>query len=140
MLSLRKIEIPLDSKLQQIEEEAFSFSEVEELYFPESLEVLGKGQFYQTERLTKIAISPLNNRYTLKGGKYLLGKSDENNDEFDILLFASRDIEEPLIPPNIKIIASFAFHQCKNLRKVEFPVDSNLQTIGESAFSFSSIE
>ena len=43
MLSLRKIEIPLDSKLQQIEEEAFSFSEVEELYFPESLEVLGKG-------------------------------------------------------------------------------------------------
>ncbi|KAK8867106.1 hypothetical protein M9Y10_010078 [Tritrichomonas musculus] len=57
-----------------------------------------------------------------------------------ILLFANRNIEEISIPSNIKIISSFAFNNCKKLRKVEFPTNSKLETIGPNAFSSSGIE
>ena len=39
-------------------------------------------------------------------------KSDENNNEFEILLFASRYINEISIPSNIKIISIGAFLSC----------------------------
>ena len=61
------------------------------------------------------------------------------NDEFDILLFASRDIEEISIPSNIKIISSYAFEFCRYLTNVEIPTDSNLQIIKSNAFYISTI-
>lgn len=64
----------------------------------------------------------------MKENKYLLGKSDPNNDEFDILLFASRDIEKISIPSNIRIISSYAFNYCLSLKKVEIPLNSNLES------------
>ena len=83
-----------------------------------------------TEKLTKITISPLNGQFIFKDDKYLLSKSNINNDKFDVLLFASSDIEE---------ISVFSFLGCKNLTKVEIPTNSNLQIIKSYAFSYSSI-
>lgn len=40
---------------------------------------------------------------------FIIGKSDIKSDNFDILYFARRDIENAIIPPFIKIIAPFAF-------------------------------
>ena len=46
--------------------------------------------------------------------KFLLGKTDQNSDDFDVLLFANRNLEgDEVIPPNIKIIASSAFNDTK---------------------------
>lgn len=45
-----------------------------------------------------------------------------------------------MIPSQVALIGEGAFHCCKNLRQVEFPNDSNLPIIDESAFSESSIE
>lgn len=66
--------------------------------------------------------------------KYLHGKSDPKNSEFDIFIFALRNIKEIEIPSSIKIISSLAFDDCKQLSKVDFASNSNLQTNGESAF------
>ena len=87
-----------------------------------------------TKNLTKIIISPSNNKFIFKDGKYLLSKSDEYKDEFDIFLFARRDINKISIPSNIKIISSGSFDNCQNLTKVEIPAVSKLQTIEEFAF------
>ena len=94
----------------------------------------------ETNDLTKITISPLNGQFMIKDDKYLIGKTDPNNEEFDILLFACRDIQEISIPSNIKIISSYAFENCNNLRKVEISPNSNLQIIGPHAFTDSNIE
>ena len=138
--NLTKIEIPKNSKLQTIGSSAFSNSKIEEIYFPTNLKELKEGWCNETKELTKIIISPSNKQFIFKDNKYLLGKNDENNNEFDILLFASRDIKEIFIPPDIQIISSYAFENCENLTKIEIPKNSKLQTIGSSAFSNSKIE
>ena len=73
-----------------------------------------------TKYLKKITISPTNCQFKFIDDKYLIGKSESKNDEFDKLLFVSRDIIEISIPTNIKIISSYAFDGCENLTKVLF--------------------
>ena len=68
----------------------------------------------------KFIISPLNDQFIFKDGKFLLGKSDSSNDEFDNLLFVRRDIEEFSIPSNIKIISPFAFDLSEIKKKISF--------------------
>lgn len=46
------------------------------------------------------------NQIIFKDDDYLLGKSDENNDDFNIILFVCRDIDKISIPPNFKIICT----------------------------------
>ena len=66
-----------------------------------------------------------------KDDKYLLGKSDINNDEFDILLFVRHDIYNFFIPSNIKIIGSFSF-EYSDITSILIP--SNVTKICENAF------
>ena len=54
-------------------------------------------------------ISPLNGQFIFKDDKFLLGKSEENNDDFDNLLFVYRDIKKVSITSNIKIISPYGF-------------------------------
>ena len=129
-----------DSAVKTIYGYVFSDKGFEELHFPASLDELKEGWCCNTEFLTKIVISPYNNNFIFKDNKFLLGKSDKNIDEFDVLLFARRDIREILIPSNIKIISSYAFDNCNNLEKVEFQENSNLQVIEEHAFAGSCID
>ena len=138
--NLIKIEIPTNSNLQTIESNSFALSKIEEIYFPASLKELKEGWCEGADNLRKIIISPSNGQFKFVDDKYLIGKSDENNDEFDTLLFVPRNIEEFSIPSNIKIISSYAFHDCFNIKKIEIPSNSNLQTIGKCAFSRSNIE
>ena len=124
--NLTKIEISTNSNLQ--------------IYFPTSLKELRKGWCQGISNLAKIIISPLNGQFIFKDNKYLLGKSDPSSDEFDALLFARRDIKEFSIPPNIKIISSYAFYDCIKLTKVRIPANSNLQKIEKFAFYLSEIK
>lgn len=87
---------------------------------------LEEGWCCGTNKLTKIIILPSNGQLILKDDKYLLGKTNPRNNEYDILLFASRNIEEVSIPSNIKILSSYSFYNCKNLAKVEIEPNYNL--------------
>ena len=137
---IRSIKFVEVSAVKTIYYGAFSCSCIEEIHFPASLRELKEGWCCDTFKLTKIIISPLNNRFKYINEKYLLGKINENNNEFDSFLFARRDIEEISIPSNIKVISPYAFYNCSSLTKVEIPTNSNLQTIDENAFLCSNIK
>ena len=137
--NLKNVEIPIDSNLQTIESCAFEFTKIREIYFPASLKELKDKWCSYTEKLIRITISPMNSQFMIKDDKYLVGKTDSNKDEFDILLFGFRCIKDISIPSNIKIISPFAFYECIYLTEVKIPKDSNLQIIGSNAFSYSNI-
>ena len=96
--NVKTIKFVEDSVVEVIYEYSFLFSSIEKIYFPAILKELKEGWCCETEYLTKITISPFNGQFIFKDDKYLLGKSNPNNDEFDVLLLASRDIEEFSIP------------------------------------------
>ena len=138
--NLKKIKITPKSNLQTIGSFAFGNTKIEDIYFPAGLRKLKKGWCYKTNNLTKIIISPSNNQFIFKDNKILLGKMDPNSDDFDILLFAARDIKEISISSNIKKISSYAFDNCQKLIKVDISPNSNLQTIESNAFQYSNIK
>ena len=118
--NLIKVEIPTNSNLQTIEKDAFSGSNIEEIYFPKSLIELKEGWCSDTEKLRRIIISPSNGQFIFKEDKYLICKSNENNEEFDKLLFVRRDIKEISIPQNTKIIGSYSFEYSK-IEEISIP-------------------
>ena len=54
--------------------------------------------------------------------------------------FSNSGIKIILLPENVTKICRFAFNNCRNLRKIEFPKNSDLQTIESQAFAFSVIK
>ena len=66
-----------------------------------------------------IIISPINDQFIFNDDKLLLGKTDPKDDEFDMILFASCEINKNYIPSNIKVISTYAFEFCINWREVE---------------------
>ena len=75
----------------------------------------------------------------MKNDKYL-EKMTKIKMKLTLFFDVCRDIEEAFIPSDIRTIASCAFYQYSHIRKAEFQADSNLEKIGERAFSFSYIE
>lgn len=108
--NLKSIKFTEDSELRIIEKEAFFHSSIFELSIPKSVEELQEG-WCSNLFLTNIIISSDNKNFTYldEEHKIIIGKSNKNNDFFDVLVFASRDIKEAVIPPKIKHICSFAF-------------------------------
>ena len=65
----------------------------------------------------------------------IVGKSDTNQDIFDTIIFANRDIEQVTIPNTIKYIKPNAFEYCHKLNSIEFSEDSKLTSLCNSFFS-----
>ena len=126
-----------ESAVSIIERYAFSFSEIEEIYFPKSLIELKVLGCSDTEKLKRIIISPFNGQFIFKEDKYLIGKCNQNNAEFDKLLFVRRDIKEISIPPKIKIIGSYSFDYSK-IEEISIP--PKIKIIGSYSFDYSKIE
>lgn len=139
---LKIFDIQIDSKIESFDERCIIFSQIEKLYIPSKCEFFGRGWCFHINTLNEITISPNNPnlKYLDDNHKIILGKSDENIDKFDSIVFACRDIIEITIPSFIKTIKSFAFENCKKLKNVEFLPDSNLEVIETAAFSDTSLE
>ena len=69
-----------------------------------------------------------------------VSKSNNENNIFDVFLFASRDIEEIIIPSFIKKISSYSFTACMKLKRIEFQEKSELESIEENAFGATQID
>lgn len=159
---IKSIQFPIDSELQSIEEFSFAGSSLESITIPSSVVELKDGWCIGTYKLTDVTIIPSNEQNVCYyDDKLILGKSDINSDNYDVLIFARRDIIDVEIPTNIKRIAPFAFHEstvrnvfiplhvtyigdhafscCPQLDRFEVSNDSELQTIDEYAFSYSLI-
>ena len=72
-----------DSAVSTFHRYALSHSNIEEIYFPESLIELKDGWCDSTPKLRRIIISPTNGQFIFKEEKYLIGKSNQNDNEFD---------------------------------------------------------
>ncbi|KAK8841019.1 hypothetical protein M9Y10_027856 [Tritrichomonas musculus] len=138
---LQTVFISENSKLLSIGKKAFSSSIIRSLYIPASVEELQEGWCLETGKLTKVVISPHNRNFKYLDEKHqiIVGKSDKNSENFDVLVFASREINQVTIPANIKHISSFCFEDCENLRTVVFSENSQLRSIGKNAFTSSKI-
>lgn len=162
--SLDFIEFALDSELEVIEKDAFYYIPIERISIPVKVKKLEDGWCKMVSDLIEVTINPDNLYFKNyeENEKLIVGKSDLNSNEYDVLVFACRYIEDATIPPNIKIIASYAFSQtqiesifiplhvkkickgaffdCKNLRNVAISKTSELQFIGKNAFYSAYVE
>lgn len=138
--SIYSIEFSEDSSLRKIEKKSFKDSSIERITIPSSLEELEEEWCACTNHLCHISVQPNNNRYKIyeKDRKILIGKSDIKSDNFDILVFACRDIKNVIIPSTIKHICSFAFSECK-FKSFEYEENSMLETVGRKIFDESDI-
>ena len=161
--SINSIQFPPDSKILTIEK-AFAFSTIHSISIPPSVTELKDGWCCNTPLLSKVTVMKNNKYYKNyeEDEKLILGKSDITKDEYDVLIFASRDIKKVTIPPNITTISSYAFSEssityihipshitqictgafdrCEKLQQVDIPHDSNLTKIEKCVFQLISIK
>lgn len=153
---LQSVGFSIDSEHVKIEKYAFYESTIESLIFPKLAE-LEDGWCLNTPNLTSILILPNNKNFFILDNKIVIGKSDNQKEEYDTIIFVCRDVQRVIIPSFIKIIgfSSFsksnireifipnqitnicesAFAGCINLDNVEIPKNSNLCEIGKYAFT-----
>lgn len=122
---------------------------------------LEDGWCTRLDHLTEVEVDRGNARYSRIGGKPVIGKSDISNEDYDTLIFCTRDSIEANIPATIKIIGAFSFSNSKfsriqipshvtqicegafscfhKLSRFEFEPNSELRTIGEGTFFYSAL-
>ena len=99
-----------DSEVETFERCCFCDAHIERLEIPSSVKNLADGWFSCLYDLREIEVSPKNSHFILYNKDFLLGKSSESSDKFDVLLFARPDIEEAVIPPQVtRIKRSYFF-------------------------------
>ncbi|KAK8842952.1 hypothetical protein M9Y10_025818 [Tritrichomonas musculus] len=129
-----------DSEVRTFYADFISNTNISTLYIPASVVELKRGWCWQTDNLCNIYLSPKNKHFAYIENKFIVGKSDEKSDVFDLLLFVRRDVKHITIPAYIKCILPFAFHRCLSLQSVTFEKNSELQEIKDFAFYQSSIK
>lgn len=137
---IESISFPEDSQLLTIDEEAFDESSLNCLFIPSSVQELKESWCKRTKQLINISISPQNALFSYVDSNFIVTVSDKLTQNYDTIVFARRDIETVTIPSNIKRIASDSFSYCQSLKSVKFSLNSEIASIGKSAFSYSSIE
>lgn len=121
-----------NSKIEKICKNAFKSTSINELCLPRSLNYLEEGWCSETKKLTDLTVSSENENFSYKNNVFLIDL--KNN----VLLFASRDVNEAVIPSDIKRIGDSSFSNCKKLKSVTFSEDSKIEEIGHSAFNYCS--
>lgn len=138
---LEKVEFQDKSEIKIIEKYAFSNTSMKSLSIPSSVVEIQEGSFSRTSRLRNVKIMENEvNNYKYYEDSFILTKSSQNQDDFDILFLARRDIENVKIPSFIKRISSYAFQNCTRIKNFEFSTNSQLKSIGEWSFVSSSIK
>ncbi|KAK8841617.1 hypothetical protein M9Y10_027242 [Tritrichomonas musculus] len=132
---LKTVRFSTNSELKCIEDSAFSYSRIESLSLPASLEQIGDGCFSHTRNLRKVEISPENKFFKMMNGKCVVRESSRGSGVFDVIVLAARDIASISIPPHIKVINNLAFEYCERLETVTFESNSSLVSIKQRAFS-----
>lgn len=128
--------------MKTIEKNAFKHCcELTDISLPSNVDDLKDGWCNGIGKLTNISISPnTNGNIQYYDDKCIIGKSANNGHEYDILLFARRDIEKAVIPSFIKKIGPRSFELCDNLKEISFSEKSQLLSIGHHSFYRSSLE
>ena len=120
--------------------EIFDSTRIQKLEFPPKLKYLGGDFAFSVYGLEEIEISPKNENFIYYENKLLLGKSTISSVSFDELCYISEDIEEVIVPPQVKVIGSWIFYNRKKLKSVIFTEDSKLEKLYSFCISNPAIE
>lgn len=140
--NLNSIEIPEDSDLKFIGFHAFAYSTLKKFTIPLKIKDFNPDWFFSTSQLTDLTFTPhlnRNFRWYDEGRSIIVSRSSDS-DQFDMIVFAKRNIRQAMIGRDINHINDHAFYYCNKLTKIEFSKNSELKSIGLGSFSFSSIE
>lgn len=140
--NLQTIQIKNDSNLITIEKKVFSDNSIQNIFIPPKLEELKDTWNYGLYNLDNVLISSENKnfKYIDDSNQIIISKSEPKKENFNSIIFANHNIQNPLIPSFIQIIKPFSFAFCNNIQTVEFLKDSQLISIGKWSFYSSSIE
>ena len=161
-IQLKTIEIQSDSKIQKIGQKVFEGTLIESISLPSNFE-LENGLVFGSDKIKEIKIFQRGEKnIDFVENKFLVGKENKKQDNFDVLFFVSPEIDSFTIPSYITVIGPYcfnnkpfknivipnqitcikknAFRGCSNLKNVEFQKNSNLKKIGQFAFAESLIQ
>ena len=131
---------PEDSEVEKIEMNCFHGTHIRKLKIPPKLKYLEYSWATCLYDLSEIEISPKNDSFIYYDNKFLLGKSENDSGEFDVLYFTRRDIEEVVIPDQVRIIKKDSLSNSNQMKSVTFSSNSKLESIDEFAFSHSKFQ
>ena len=154
---IRSVAFVPNSELRTIEKEAFAYTDLVKIIIPSSVVELKDGWCCETANLQIAKVEKGNIRYLSVKNKCIIGKSDIESENYDTLIFWSREAVKADIPETIKIIGPYSFNRskltsitipshvtkiceyafdgCTQLTRVEFEPNSELQTIDKFAFA-----
>mgnify|MGYP001152822084 CR=1 FL=1 len=127
--SINLLSFPEDSKIQTFKPCTFLYSSIQKLQIPRNLSELEDEWATGIKGLNEIEVSPKNNKFVYQDNKYLLGKSDQDSDKYDILHYVLYDIVKAEIPSQVKIIKTYSLKDHPNLKEIIFPDNSELEII-----------
>lgn len=128
-----------NSQLETIGKKVFHFSDIQNIFIPAKLKYVDKGWLGQRMISLKITISPQNKVFKYIDGEMIVAKSNPEEDNFDVLVFADCNIKHATIPSSIKTINSYSFFNCQILNSIEFSEGSELTSIHKCAFCWTNI-
>ena len=130
---------PEDSEVETFESSCFLNANIKCLQIPSSVKKID-GCFNIIKGLIKIELSQNNHYFIILNNRFLLGKSNDDIDNFDVLYFGTCNIINAMIPAQISIIKGYSFYQHTNLKYINFEANSQLKTIDNYAFSLTTID
>lgn len=129
-----------NSHITTFKQSSFSFAHIKKIQIPVNLKKLKFGWCQFLYDVEEIEIPPENKNFKYYDHKYLLGKSSEKSDTFDVLYFARSDIQNAIIPSEVQILSNQSFYSHKQLKSIVFTEDSQLKNIKRAIFYEAPIE
>lgn len=139
-IKVESISFPEDSEIESFNYNCFYFLSIKKLQIPAKVKYFGKSFMYSIRDLTEIEIFPENKNFIYYQNQFLLGKTNQNVDTFDALIYARNDLEEAIIPPQVQIIKERSFYFHNKLKSLIFPDDSKISKIEYDIIYACSIE
>lgn len=116
---LKQIEIPINSQLKTINDHAFHETLIQSILFPSNLVELEIDWMSGMKKLNSIQISKRNPRFAIYDKKFVVGKSNIESNEYDLLIFAKRSMKFVTIPQFIKMIGPNSFN-FSHIREINY--------------------
>lgn len=132
--NLKYVDFTQNSKLRIIDKYSFFMCSIQSITIPPNLVKINKCWVAGTNFLNEINVLPNNPNFMCYNNQFLLGKSDPEKANFDVLIFSVRNIKKAIIPSFIEIISDNAFANCTDLKKIEFSPDSKLRIFLKNLF------
>ena len=139
--------ILLHNGIKEINDYAFTNSNLVKIEIPTSVETIGSYVFYQSMKLKEVSFKENNNLVQLGSHCFRACYALETVNNFEkcniktiseLLFYGCYNLKDIVIPSNVINIESNAFYSCSNLTNIKIPV--NVTKIENSSFACSGLE